>query len=64
MEVNVLFVLIILGISTLVIVLGVAYDYFVRKSFNEANRGPANQNDGRVKVDVATNQAVNTMYTP
>ncbi|MDI2588523.1 hypothetical protein OR571_15725 [Psychrobacillus sp. NEAU-3TGS] len=59
-----MFVLIILGISILVTVFGVVYDYLVRKSFTEANRGPANQNDGRVKVDVATNQAVNTMNMP
>ncbi|QUG40378.1 hypothetical protein KD050_13885 [Psychrobacillus sp. INOP01] len=57
-------VLIFLGISTLFIAFGVAYDYFFRKSFIETKRGPANQNDGRVKLDVAKNQAVNTMNIP
>ncbi|MCZ8532188.1 hypothetical protein SAMN04487786_2313 [Paenisporosarcina quisquiliarum] len=55
---------IILGISLLFIVFGVAYDYFFRKSFVETRKGPATQNDGRVKLDVATNQAVNTMNMP
>lgn len=54
----------ILGISLLFIVFGVAYDYFFRKSFVETRKGPATQNDGRVKLDVATNQAVNTMNMP
>lgn len=54
----------ILGISALFIAFGVAYDYFFRKSFIETRKGPANQNDGQVKLDVATNQAVNTTNMP
>lgn len=57
-------VLIILGISAVCISFGVAYDYFFRKSFKETKRGGATRNDGQVKLDVATNQAVNTRNMP
>lgn len=63
-EWNILLVLIILGISAVCIAFGVVYDYFFRKSFKETKRGPANLNDGQVKLDVATYQAVNTMNMP
>ncbi|QBP43196.1 hypothetical protein [Paenisporosarcina antarctica] len=59
-----MFILIILGISALLIVFGFAYDYFIRKSFKEAKRGPASQSEERAKLDAATNQAVNSTNIP
>jgi hypothetical protein len=57
-----MFVLIILGVSIIVVLCGVAYDYFGRKSFTEAQRRPTSQGDGRVLIDVATNQATNSTH--
>ncbi|MFX3675170.1 MAG: hypothetical protein ACE3JQ_12100 [Paenisporosarcina sp.] len=55
-----MFVLIILGIFAVLIVFGVAYDLFVRKSFREAKRGNSvNQSAERAKMDATTNQIVN-----
>lgn len=59
---NVLILIIILGVSALLVVFGLAYDYFFRKSFTEVKRvrSAANQSAERAKLDIATNITVNS----
>lgn len=50
---------ILLGVSALLLLFGVGYDFFVRKSFMEVKKGRDSQNIDRAKSDAA-NQNVSS----
>lgn len=44
-------IIIIISLTVLLILCGVVYDFFVRKSFKEAKTGPVNQNAEQAKTN-------------
>ncbi len=54
-----LIAIVIFSFFTLLILFGVVYDFFIRKSFKEMASGPVNQNAEQAKRDAKTNEASN-----
>ena len=52
-------IIIIITLSVLLVLGGVAYDFFVRKSFKEAEKGPVNQNAEQAKTNANINTTSN-----
>ncbi len=51
--------IIIISLSALLVLCGVAYDFFMRKSFKEAKKGPVNQNAEQAKTNANINTTSN-----